>query len=186
MSDLSNKHTAATTTIEEAKSLSQAFLAVAGALRGSGQPDAVFAVLERLYRQRVGFKMLTFMTTDREARIGRRVFTTSPETHPVGADKPVTESDWIEMVLDRQEIFVANSVEDFRPHYVDWEFLREMGIGSAINYPIVVNGTTIGAVNLTAEPGYYTPERVAAGEPLSGLSALAFLLLDHLANRRQG
>ena len=97
MSDLSNQHTAATTTIEEANSLSQAFLAVAGALRGSGQPDAVFAVLERLYRQRVGFKMLTFMTTDREARIGRRVFTTSPETHPVGADKPVTESDWVEM-----------------------------------------------------------------------------------------
>lgn len=185
MSDLSNQH-AAGTTIEDAKSLSLAYAEVAGAIREFDQPDTLFAVLEDLYRQRVGFKMLTFMTTDRVARIGRRVFTTSPETHPVGANKPVTESDWVEMVLDKQQIFVANCVEDFRPHYVDWEFLREMGIGSAINYPIVVNGSTIGAVNLTAEPGYYTQERVASGEPLSGLSALAFLLLDHLANHRQG
>lgn len=165
-------------------SIGQAYIKVAEALRQEGQPAPVFAALESLYRERVGFKMLTILRSDRAARVGRRFFTTSPETHPVGADKPVTDSNWVEMVLDRQQLFVANTVEEFRPHYTDWELLQSMGIGSAVNYPVVINGVTVGAVNLTAEEGFYTPERVAAGEPLTGLAAIAFMLLDQVDRAR--
>lgn len=159
-------------------STEDAYLRISEALRQPNQPEPVLDVLQSLYQERVGFKMLTIIKANLAQRVGRRIFTTNPHTHPVGRDKPITDSNWADHVLIGQELFVANSVEEFRPHYTDWEMLQAMGIGSAINYPVVVDGITVGTVNLTAEPDFYTPERVAAGKALSGLAAIAFLLLQ--------
>ena len=74
---------------------------------------------------------------------------------------------------DLQEVFIANTYKEFRPHYTDWEKLRELGYGAAVNFPVVVDGHTVGTVNLVAEPGFYSEQRVHAG------TALGFLLLAH-------
>ncbi len=150
---------------------------LAQALAAAGQPRPFLDTLAEAYRERSGWTMLTLLVFDRAERLAHRVYTTDPVNYPTSAAKPVAVSDWVERVLDRGETFVANTHEEFRPHYVDWEKLRDLGIGSAVNYPVMVNGAVLGTVNLTAGPGFYTPPRVAAGHALTPYAALGFLLI---------
>jgi hypothetical protein len=71
-------------------------------------------------------------------------------------------------------------VEDFRRHYSDWELLASMGLRSGVNFPIVVDGETVGTVNLTGDENYYTPARIEAGRVLAGPALLVLLLSEHL------
>lgn len=147
-------------------------------LAAPGPPDAFIAGLAQLFKERVGWQMFTLTTYNLKRNMVRRVFTTDPAHYPASAEKPLTDSDWTDLVLKRGQLFVAKKWEDFQPHYVDWEKLRALKLESALNYPAVVAGESIGTVNLLErENDFYTPERVAAGLPLVPLAALAFLLI---------
>ncbi len=143
-----------------------------------GQPQAYLDWLATLYKRRVGWKMLTLMTFDPKRRLARRVYTTDEENYPVSADKPMTDSDWGDLVLKGREVFVARRHEEFKPHFVDWEKLRALGMEAAVNFPIVLDDAVLGTVNLTAGRGFYTAARVAAGKRLAPFAALGFLLIE--------
>lgn len=154
---------------------------IAALLAKKGQPGPFLRGLAELYRERVGWKMLTLMTFDVTRGMARRIFTTDEKNYPTSAEKPMADSDWGEMVLKRGEIFVANRYEEFKPHYVDWEKLRGLGLESAVNFPAIVDGETLGTVNLTAGPGFYTKDRIEAGRGLAPLAVLGFLLISRTA-----
>ncbi|HEY0271275.1 MAG TPA: GAF domain-containing protein [Sphingomonas sp.] len=150
----------------------------------AGQPRIAMSALADAYQAAVGYRMLTVLLYDRGTGQGRRIYSSSPATHPAGAYKDIPRTDWVDHVLTRREIFVAHTVAEFRPHYSDWQALEEMGLLSGVNFPIVIDGETIGSVNLTAdEEGYYAEARIAAARPLQGLAALA-LLLQERSDRR--
>ncbi len=154
---------------------------LAAALADTDQPRRYLDALTECYRAAVGFDLLTLLVFDRARRLAHRVHTTDPHHYPTSDAKPVSDTDWVDRVLDRGEVFVANHHQEFRPHYVDWEKLRDLGMDSAINYPVVVGGAVLGTVNLIAGADFYTPARVAAGRALAPLAAIAFLLLDRAA-----
>ncbi len=129
--------------------------------------------------------MLTLMTFNRAQMLASRIYSSDPARYPVGGLKPIPPSDWVEQVLQRGEIFVANTAQAFRPHFVDWEKLRDLGMESAVNFPATVNGEVIGTVNLTAEVGFYSPARVAAGAALAPLAAIGFLLCEHIQHQHR-
>jgi len=147
-------------------------------LAAKGQPDTYLVGLAEAYRALVGWTMLTLLVFDERRKVGRRVFSTDPVNYPTSSEKAMAESDWGDRVLKRREVFVANRPEEFKPHFVDWEKLVGMGMLSALNYPIVVDDTVLGTVNLTAGANFYTPERVEAGRRLDPFAALGFLLIQ--------
>jgi hypothetical protein len=150
---------------------------LADLLTAPGQPLVFLDGLAALYKARVGWDMLTMLVFDLKRRVGRRVYTTDAVNYPVSVDKPMAKSDWSERVLGRHEIFVANRHEEFKAHFVDWEKLRALGMESAVNYPIVVDGAVLGTINLTAGVGFFSADRVEAGKELRPFAALGFLLL---------
>ncbi len=151
-------------------------------LGAPGQPASYLDGLVELYQRDVGWKMLTLMTFDDVGAVASRVYTTDPANYPVSGRKAMTGNGWTEQVLHRQEVFVANTHEEFRPHYTDWEKLRDLGYGAAVNFPVVVDGHTVGTVNLVAEAGFYAPQRVQAGVKLTPMAAVGFLLLAQQAS----
>jgi hypothetical protein len=157
---------------------------LAGSLAAKGQPRRYLEGLAEAYRATAGWSMLTLLVFDEKRRVGRRIFTTDPVNYPVSTEKAMAESDWGDRVLKRHEVFVANRPEDFKPHYIDWEKLVGMGLLSALNYPVVVDGEVLGTVNLMAGSSYYSPQRVEAGRRLAPLAALGFMLIERSA--RQG
>jgi len=151
--------------------------AMVAALALPGQAAPALDLLGRLYRDHVGYGMMTIILFNRAAGYGRRVWSSRHDTHPPGANKAILQSDWIDLVLERGQVFVADTVAEFRPHYGDWELLQSMGLLSGANFPVIVNGVTIGSVNLTAAgEGYYTAEKVALAGALAGAATLALLM----------
>jgi len=153
------------------------------AIAKPNQPGATHKALVALVDETIGVKLFTTMEIDRARGVARRGFTNMPDAYPASGEKPMRQDAWSEKVQDRQETFVANSIEEIAAVFPDYELIQSLGCESCLNLPIVVNGQVVGTLNCLHEAGHYTPERVAAAESLKLPGALAFLLVGHLKAR---
>jgi len=103
-----------------------------------------------------------------------------PDAYPVKGEKPLMQNSWSEQVEERQETFVANSIEDIAEVFSDYELIQSLGCESCLNLPIVVDGAVLGTLNCLHDAGHYTQERVDAAQTLKSDGALALLLFKTL------
>jgi len=87
--------------------------------------------------------------------------------YPVSGRKPKQGTPWGEQVLDRGEIFVANSADEVRAAFADYELIFSLGIGAVMNVPIRFRGRSLGTMNICSEAGWFidadhTPGRLLA------------------------
>ncbi|GAB5505591.1 MAG: GAF domain-containing protein [Rhizobiaceae bacterium] len=143
---------------------------------GGSQPTTVFDALNALTDAIVGVRLFTLMTFNAVTGEARRIYSNMPDAYPVFGTKPVNETHWTKVVLDRRETFVANNIDEISQVFDDYELIRSLGCESAINVPVVVDGSVIGTINCLHEAGFYTPERVEASHRLKLPGAAAFLL----------
>ena len=142
----------------------------------SGSPVASFVALEALARHSVGARLFTLMAFDQTRFEGERIYSNVPEAYPVSGRKALPRESWASTVLERQEIFVANSIEGIAAVFPDHELIRSLGCESVLNIPIVVAGRVLGTVNCLDRAGAYTASRLAAAESLRLPGAACFLL----------
>lgn len=110
-----------------------------------------------------GTRLFTVTTHDLDAGLFRRSFTSHPAEYPVHGTKPLARDAWYELCITRAEPFVANSPEAFRELFFDHALIESLGLGSAANLPVVAeDGRVPGTLNLLAEAGHFTPDRLAA------------------------
>ena len=128
--------------------------------------QACWKALEALAAARVGVRLFTVMTTDMAAAVTRRAYSNMPEAYPTSGTKPLrgNTGDWFETVFNQRRTFVANTIEDIARVFPDHELIASLGCASIINLPVVLEGQLVAAVNLLAEAGHFTAERVAAAE----------------------
>lgn len=123
-----------------------------------------FDLLYDFTRQHIDAKLFTIMTVDMQAGLARRAYTNMPKAYPTSGTKPITRDAWFEIVHDRQETFVANTLADIAKVFPDYDVIGGLGCGSVINLPIVQNSTLAATINILNEEHYFTPERVEAAE----------------------
>jgi len=150
------------------------------ALAANDQPQALFMALEKLVDQTIGVKLFTLMEIDRQRGVARRSYSNHPDAYPVLGEKPIQVNAWTAMVQDRQETFVANSMEEIAAVFPDHELIQSLGCESCLNLPIVVGGHVIGTLNCLHHAGHYTAARVLAANSLIKAGALAFLLSSYV------
>lgn len=141
-----------------------------------GQPDRAYAALEKLVKDVVGVKLFTIMTSDTTDKLSERIYSNMADVYPVSGTKPYNETEWSEIALNRQETFVANTIEDIAKVFDDHELILSLGCESVINVPIIVDGEVIGTLNCLHERDYYTEERVRAADALKLPGAVCMLL----------
>ncbi|WP_171557199.1 MULTISPECIES: GAF domain-containing protein [unclassified Roseobacter] len=134
--------------------------------------DQVFEALYRLSTARVPVRLWTVMTVDMEAGLARRAYSNMPEAYPTSGTKPIERNDWFEIVHDRHESFIANTLDDIAKVFPDYELIGALGCASVLNLPVVSGGELRATVNLLDDEGYFTPERV--GEITDALTLPAF------------
>ena len=81
---------------------------------------------------------------------------------------------WTEIVEEREQTFVANTIEEIAEVFGDHELIQSLGCESVMNVPINIRGQVVGTLNCLNVAGHFTPERVAASEALKVPGALAF------------
>ena len=124
----------------------------------------------------VGVTLFTIMRLNREKGVAERIFSNMPEAYPAGGEKQMEPNKWTEIVEEREQTFVANTIEEIAEVFGDHELIQSLGCESVMNVPINIRGQVVGTLNCLNVAGHYTPERVAASEALKLPGALAFLM----------
>lgn len=115
----------------------------------------------------LGTILFTVTRNDFTEMLARRAYTSHPQEYPAHGTKPMVRDAWFDLCITRAQPFVANTPEAFRDHFFDHALITSMGLGSAANLPIVADdGTVRGTVNLLADAGHFTPDRMAAYQAL--------------------
>ena len=139
--------------------------------------EAACQALGRLAQSHVGTRLFTLMTFDEDTGHGHRFHSSMPEIYPVSGRKPIPRGIWFETVIERREVFVANSIEDIADVFPDHELIRSIGCESVLNIPVWNEDTILGTVNCLDRAGAYGPDRVAAAADLR-LPAIPCFLME--------
>lgn len=125
-------------------------------------------VLTELHRacSALGTRLFTVTALDDRAGVHRRVYTSHPVDYPLQGTKPLDRDDWYAACITAQRPFVANSPKAFEKHFFDHALIVSLGLGSCVNLPVMAGGEVCGTVNLLAEAGHFTADRLAAYQAL--------------------
>jgi hypothetical protein len=141
------------------------------ALRGADHPARIFRAVETLSAAAIGHRLFTVMRFDVERAEVERVHTSMPAVYPVGGRKTKKETAWSDHTLRDMKVFRASGPDEIRAAFDDHATILSLGLGSALNIPLVLAGRSVGTMNLLHKAGWYTPQ----DEP-TGLLLGAFLL----------
>ena len=123
-------------------------------------PPGVF--FRELHKQ-IGGRLFTVSVLDRKAGLARRAFSSHPEAYPVSGTKPMANNkamdEWAKQVVERGEIFVANTVAEFAIYFPDHALIESLGCGSALNIPII-RKEVIGTVNVLDVAQYFDKKKI--------------------------
>ena len=147
------------------------------ALSAATRQSDVFDALHDLARAVPGVRLFTLMTVDMEAGLARRAYTSDPASYPTSGTKPIERNSWFDIVHDRREAFVANTLAGIAEVFPDHALIGSLGCGAVINLPVILRGDLVATVNLLDAEGSYTPDRVAQARSALTLPAMAAMLL---------
>ncbi|WP_333817673.1 GAF domain-containing protein [Tabrizicola sp.] len=114
----------------------------------------------------LGTRLFTVTRLDEAGALFARVFTSHPVDYPVSGTKPMEKDGWYDTTIAGRRTFVANTPPEFAKYFFDHDLIVSLGLGSCINIPVVAEGKVLGTVNILAEAGHFTPERLAHYEAL--------------------
>ena len=138
-------------------------------------PEDLFRRLEDMCGALVGVKLFTCSRFDLAARTAERVYTSDEEAYPLTGLKQIVPNRWTDIVLDRREPFLAESIEELRDVFPDHEKIEALGLGAVINLPIHDRDRFLGTINLLHMNGRYTKASLPPLRRVCRPAAIAFL-----------
>jgi GAF domain-containing protein len=132
------------------------------ALRDAGRPPAIFRAVEALTAAVIGHRLFTIMRYDPGRAEVERLHSSLP-AYPVGGRKRKRDTAWSDHVLRDRQVFRAHNADGIRAAFDDHATIASLGLGSALNIPLVLAGRCLGTMNLLNEAGWYTEDDEATG-----------------------
>jgi hypothetical protein len=142
------------------------------------EADATFRAVERLTQQVIGFHLFTVMRLHSGSQEVERLYSSLPEAYPVSGRKPKQGTKWGAAVLDRGEIFIANSPDEVRAAFADYELIFSLGVGAIMNVPVRFRGRSLGTMNICSDAGWFADSDRATGRLLASLLAPPLLATE--------
>lgn len=147
----------------------EAFRHLSAVVASDGDAAALYTAASQAFEQAVGFSLYTVMLFDPAHSVTKRVYTSDAGNYPVGGTKPLERDAWYQRVVTQALPFVANTPEEWRPYYIDYEKVFSLGLRSAVNAPVRVGGAVVGSVNLLHADRPYAEEDAAVATTLAEL-----------------
>ena len=128
----------------------------------------------------LGTRLFTVMVQDPTAGVARRSYTSHPVEYPTSGTKPLTRDGWYDQVIAGKQTFVANTPAEFARYFNDHALITALGLGSCANFPVIADATVLGTLNLLAEAGHFTSEKLSTYRAL--LQTHHAALVDEMAS----
>ena len=139
-----------------------------------GQPYEIYRAMEAATQALVGHRLFTLLYVD--GQDVARIWSSQLEAYPVSGRKTMSATPWGRQVLTEKRPFLGRDMQAIRWAFYDHELIASLGCGSAINIPVIYDGSAIGTMNLLDAEFAYRDEHVDLVQPLAAALIPAFLL----------
>lgn len=149
------------------------------AIAADPDPQAGFRAVDALVQKAFGHKLLTVLRYLPETVEVERLYSSHPDTYPLGGRKQKQGTAWGEQVLDRGEIYICADPADIERTFSDHALIFGLGVGGMMNVPILFAGRCLGTLNISHEAGRFAQSDAPTARLLASL--LVPLLLGRTA-----
>ena len=156
-------------------SLEDSLSAVALAHADTTQPHATFDAIDKAVASTICHRLFTIPVHHRDARESERVYTNMREAYPVGGRKPITDSPWMQQVMQRGLPYIGRNADDLRDVFYDHELIVSLGCRSVLNIPLRWQGETLGTLNMLHEENWYGDGHVELARVFAQLAVPAVM-----------
>lgn len=140
-----------------------------------GSASDLFKALQKELCKNFKIKLLTFTQIDMAKCQAKRLFSSDDTSYAIGGLKPIEINNWTTQVIEHQQVFIAHKHSDLSAVFFDHVLIAELGLGSVINWPVIIHSQVIGTVNLLAEEGAYLNADLLNLEKLTPWFTIPFL-----------
>jgi GAF domain-containing protein len=138
--------------------------------------EEIFSAVEEVIRSRVGFRLLTMLLLSPDGEVVQRIHTTNAHDYPLSGQERLGPTPWGKQVLHERRPFLGTDKAAVKWAFpADFELIMSLGIGSAMNVPIVALGRPLGSLNVFDAEGRYGPAHLCAACDVAPYLAVGFL-----------
>ena len=152
--------------------------AVARAHADTQQPQATFDAINAALAATIGHRLFTVLVHHPAQRESERIYTNMREAYPVGGRKPVTDSPWMQQVMQRGLPYIGRNADDLREVFYDHALIDSLGCRSVLNIPLRWQGETLGTLNMLHEENWYGDGHVELARVFAQLAVPAVMALQ--------
>ena len=152
--------------------------AVLAAHRGPDQPAATFQAVDAALAATTGHILFTILIHHPSLRESERFYSNLPDAYPVGGHKPVTDSAWMQKVIQAGEPYIGRTAADIAEVFYDHALIKSLGCDSVLNLPVRWQGQTIGTLNLLHQANWYADDDIATTRLFAHLALPAMLMIS--------
>ncbi|KGD89926.1 GAF sensor protein [Achromobacter sp. RTa] len=137
----------------------------------AADPAAAFRAIDGYAHASLAHALCTINRYDAGAMRVVRLYSSNPEAYPPGGSKDKAGTAWGRHVLQERRVFVGEGEDAIREFFDDHGAIRELGLRSVINVPVVYGEACLGTVNFLMPRAEVSDADVHAAR-LAGLLAL--------------
>ncbi|MDQ2149114.1 GAF domain-containing protein [Alcaligenaceae bacterium C4P045] len=131
------------------------------AVGGATRSHEVWPHLMTACREMMRVRFLSVLLFAPEAGTLTRLYSSDPETYPIGGEKRVDQTPASQRALTSRTPFLANDLFEVERFYGDAQQIAAMGCGSVLNVPVHLFGTAYGSINVLGAAGAFSSAHVA-------------------------
>jgi GAF domain-containing protein len=140
----------------------------------AGGREGLFQSIDQALAELVGHKLFTILYTSPDAQQVIRLYSNQPVAYPVSGVKKMGPTPWGELVITRGQPYIGNDAAAIKWAFFDHELIASLGCDSVLNIPVVVEGKTLGTLNLLHQAGWYEDRHADIATPFAYLLAPVF------------
>jgi GAF domain-containing protein len=140
----------------------------------AGGREGLFQVIDDALAELIGHKLFTILYTSPDAQQVIRMYSNQPKAYPVSGAKKMGSTPWGDLVITRGQPYIGKDMDDVKWAFFDHELIASLGCESVLNVPVVVNGRTLGTLNLLHRANWYENDHIAIATPFAYLLAPIF------------
>ena len=144
------------------------------------QPGATFRAIDAELAVDPGHILFTVLVHHPVLRQSERYYSNQPDAYPVGGRKPVTDSVWMQQVIQGGRPYIGRTREEIAANFADHALIHSLGCDSILNMPVRWRGQTIGTLNLCHRAGFYDEEHLPRVRLIAQLALPALLMVSRM------